>query len=98
MKSRDWFGSGNGIGAWMGKPMRGRLARKQCRQPVLELLEGRALLTQIVEYPTSAKTVVPTAITTGSDGNLWFIEQNGNAVVRLNPTTHAMTPFTHANG
>jgi virginiamycin B lyase len=69
--------------------------RKRGRRPVLELLEARALLTTITEYPTSAKTVVPTAITTGSDGNLWFIEQVGNAIVRLNPTTHAMTPFSN---
>jgi len=40
--------------------------------------------------------VDPVAITTGSDGNIWFIEQTGNAIGMINPTTDAMAgPFSN---
>ena len=37
---------------------------------------------------------MPTAITTGSDGNLWFVEEDGNAIGRINPKTHAIDTFS----
>ncbi len=72
-----------------------RSTRRQRRQLTLERLEPRALLTTITEFPTSSSTVQPAAITTGSDGNLWFVEQGANAIGRMNPITHAIDTFSN---
>src|SRR5581483_6465889 len=39
---------------------------------------------QVTEYPVDQGTF-PTMITTGPDGNVWFTEEIGNAIVRLVP-------------
>jgi streptogramin lyase len=95
MKSLDGPQSRHGMTAWMEIVGRKRWARRQSRRPLLESLELRELLTSVVEYPTSPAGVVPTAITTGSDGNLWFIEQDGNALGRIDSSTHAITTFSN---
>ena len=95
MKTSDQSRSGRAVVEWMQALGRARHARRQRRQLVLELLEPRALLSTITEFPTSSATVVPTAITTGSDGNLWFVEQSGNAIGRINPSTHVIDTFSN---
>jgi streptogramin lyase len=95
MKSLRHPRSCHGIIKWISAAGLSRSTRMRSRRPVLELLEPRALLTTITEFPTASSTVVPTAITTGSDSNLWFVEQNGNAIGRINPTTQAMSTFSN---
>ena len=69
--------------------------RNHRRRPLwLEQLEDRCLMTTtIAEFPASASTS-PFAITTGSDGNLWFTENQAGQIGMINPTTHAVTEFT----
>jgi streptogramin lyase len=74
---------------------RKRFARKQNRRPMLELLEPRALLTTITEFPTGNSDLLPSAITTGSDGNLWFVEQNANAIASIDPKTDVIKTYTN---
>ena len=74
MKSPDQPRPRRGIGARMEAAGRKRFGGRQSRRPTLESLERRALLTTITEYPTSPTTVQPTAMITGSGGNIWFLE------------------------
>ncbi len=41
----------------------------------------------ITEYPIPTTASFPTAITMGSDGNLWFLESYGNKVGRISPNS-----------
>jgi streptogramin lyase len=75
------------------------------RRPGVEGLESRRLLAvSIQEYPIPTVAGDPTAITTGSDGNLWFTEAIGNKIGVMNPTTHATeefpipTPYAYPEG
>ncbi|HKF38664.1 MAG TPA: hypothetical protein VKB35_17340, partial [Ktedonobacteraceae bacterium] len=40
---------------------------------------------KISEFPLPAANSSPTAITAGPDGNLWFIEPDGNKIGRITP-------------
>jgi streptogramin lyase len=95
MKSPDRPWSRDDLAAWVETAGSKRWARRQNRRPALESLEPRALLTTVTEYPISPTTALPTAITTGSDGDIWFIEQSGNALGRINSSTHAITTFSN---
>ena len=53
-----------------------------------------ALTAASIAAPTPSENSVPNSIVTGSDGNLWFTEFNGNKIGMINPTTHAITEFT----
>jgi hypothetical protein len=55
-------------------------------------MEDRCLLS-ISEFPVPTPSALPWSIASGSDGNLWFTERDGNKVGMINPTTHAITEF-----
>jgi streptogramin lyase len=97
-KTSDQFPSRYGIGSWLQAAGLTRRTRTQRRRPVLESLEHRTLLTTITEFPTSSSTVDPTAITSGSDGNLWFVETVGNAIGMIDPTSATPHVTTFSNG
>jgi hypothetical protein len=46
----------------------------------------RGLKGTIIEYPLPASNSAPTGITTGPDGNLWFMEAIGNKIGRITPS------------
>ena len=72
-----------------GRPKRGR------RQPCVELLESRRLLSSITEYPVAlvnGKNTSPSEVTVGPNGTLWFIESGGNAIWSLSTTNPNPTP------
>jgi streptogramin lyase len=72
----------------------GRLLRGRARARFwLEGLEDRCLLS-ISEFPVPTPSATTWSITSGSDGNLWFTERDGNKVGMINPTTHAISEFT----
>src|SRR5438445_10350832 len=63
------------------------------RQPSLEILEDRCLLSvSIHEYAVTAGSQ-PYDITAGPDGNLWFTENAGNRIGEINPATHAIAEY-----
>jgi streptogramin lyase len=64
------------------------------RRLTIETLESRRLLASIAEFPVPSPGVLPTQITAGPDGNLWFSEGLGNLIGMINPTTHVVTQFT----
>jgi virginiamycin B lyase len=73
----------------------GRRAIRRARRPGLEVLESRQLLAASTsEFPTTLVGGMPTSITTGSDGNLWFTLPTFGAIGSLNPTTHAFQTFS----
>src|SRR5215469_4604269 len=41
---------------------------------------------QIIEFPIPTSPGSPKAITAGPDGNLWFVEQEGNKIGRITPS------------
>ena len=66
--------------------------RRRRRRPILEDLEPRRLLSGIDVFPASKAQVIPWAITTGPDGNIWFTQSVGNGAIGvLNPTTRVVT-------
>ncbi|MBX6312090.1 MAG: hypothetical protein IRY99_04100 [Isosphaeraceae bacterium] len=69
-------------------PLRGTRTR-----PRLEVLEGRALLATVNEFPVPTAGGGPTRITAGPDGGLWFLEAGKNQLGRIDPMTHAITEF-----
>ena len=95
MKSLDRSWSRQGIVQWIRAASRSRSTARRTRRFMLEGLEPRALLTTIIEYPISNSTAVPTEITTGSDGNLWFVDQTSNAIGRINATSHVIDYFSN---
>ena len=60
-------------------------------RPQAEFLEGRALLSSIVEYPLPTSSSVPAAITEGPGGEVWFVTQGSNAIGSIDPVTHAIS-------
>src|SRR5690348_12164365 len=44
-----------------------------------------------MKIPTPAST--PIGITAGNDGNVWFVEDNGNKIGSISPTTMAITEY-----
>jgi hypothetical protein len=52
----------------------------------------------ITEFPVPTANSEPIAITNGPDGNLWFAEQDGEKIGRINPTTHEITEFPIPTG
>src|SRR5207248_1466247 len=90
MAHRDRARSGAGSSGSGRNPMTKKSRR---HAPGLEPLEPRCLLSSIAEFSLSSPRSTPVAITTGPDGNLWFIEQGGNQVGTINPTTHAVTEY-----
>jgi len=54
---------------------------------------GAATTPKINNYPIPTAKSHPWAITSGSDGALWFIESNVNQIGRIDPTTHAITEY-----
>ena len=66
-------------------------------RPWVEGLEARQLLAvSIAEFPTEIIGGLPTSITTGSDGNLWFTLPGVNAIGSINPANHAVQMFAPA--
>jgi large repetitive protein len=64
------------------------------RMPCVEILEGRSLLsTTIAQFPVDTANSAPYAAATGSDGNLWFTENQAGKIGVLNPTTNVVTEF-----
>jgi hypothetical protein len=72
-----------------GKP-RGRRHRRL----MLETLEFRRLLSGMSLFPVPSPGVLPSQITSGPDGNVWFTEGLGNIIGMIHPTTHVVTEFT----
>jgi streptogramin lyase len=59
----------------------------------LEGLEDRRLLANLAgmtEYPLPTASASPTGIVTGSDGNVWSLENAANKIAMTNVTTHAV--------
>jgi streptogramin lyase len=74
----------------------GGVERVKRRRPLhVEAFEQRRLMAVTVsEYPLPSPNSDPTSITTGPDGNLWFVENEvGGGVGEINPTTHAIAVF-----
>src|SRR6266851_9537730 len=44
---------------------------------------AKAVTGAITEYPITTAASQPTLITTGSDGNLWFVEEGANKVAKM---------------
>ena len=63
------------------------------RQPVIERMESRQLLSTITEFPVPTPGTLPESIVAGPDGNLWFTE-GSTKIGTINPTTHVATDFT----
>src|SRR5712692_8874223 len=53
---------------------------------------AKAVTGAITEYPITTAAARPTLITTGSDGNLWFVEEGANKVAKIT-TAGAFTEF-----
>ncbi len=70
---------------------RSTTARNRARRPVLEDLESLCLLSGITVFPAATAEVSPTDITSGPDGNLWFTEAEGDALGKIDRTTHVVT-------
>jgi streptogramin lyase len=47
----------------------------------------------ITEYPLPNAMGYPTSITSGPDGNLWFVEQGGGKIGRITPTGGAFSEY-----
>ncbi len=76
------------------RPFAVRRPRSTKRRPALEGLESRQLLAlSIAEFPTQLVGGLPTSITPGPDGDLWFTLPQVNAIGSFNPTTHAFQTF-----
>src|SRR5947209_12308 len=71
---------------------RRRSADRVRARPRLEGLEDRCLLS-ITEYPVPTTNAVPSVITAGPDGNLWFTEVQASKIGTINPATHAISEF-----
>jgi streptogramin lyase len=93
MKFSDQSRARRGVVNSMREAAHSRNFKRPRRQPLLEQLERRALLTKITEFATGSGGL-PAAITTGADGSLWFALLNGDAVGRINPKTHAINTFS----
>jgi streptogramin lyase len=76
----------------LGNARPGRHADRLRSRPRLEGLEDRCLLS-ITEFPVPTPNATTWSIASGSDGNLWFTERDGNKVGMINPTTHAISDF-----
>ncbi len=50
--------------------------------------------TSISEFPTPTVAAGPEAITSGPDGNFWFIESGADKIGTINPTTDVITEFS----
>ena len=46
-----------------------------------------------LRIPLPTPNSLPSDITVGPDGNLWFTEQGANKIASINPTTHVITEF-----
>ena len=67
----------------------GRGPRPRRRVPRVESLDGRTLLSvTMFPYPLPSMSL---SITVGSDHALWFTEESGRRVDRLDPSTGAVT-------
>ena len=75
---------------WPRRPSR---APDRRRAPDAESLEGRRLLSSIVEYPLPTADSVPVAIAQGPGGQVWFAEQGSNLIGSIDP---AMQPRTRS--
>ena len=73
----------------------------------LWITESAAAVSKIGLINIAAKTVTefgtgltsPTVIVPGPDGNMWFTENGGAGhVAEINPVTHDITEFCHADG
>ena len=80
-QSAPWIRSGKS-----GSP------RQQRRRTDLEELESRHLLSGVTEFPVT-NDQLPTDITAGPDGNIWFTEAMGTEIGMFNPTTDVVTQF-----
>jgi len=80
--------------------MESTMTKRNRSRPGLERLEDRQVLstiTSVAEFPTPTPSADPTAITSGPDGNLWFVENfTGGSVEKigtLNLKTHVISEF-----
>jgi streptogramin lyase len=80
-------------GRWGTKSHRKPAGRRR-KQPTLDVLEGRCLLTSIVDFSTPTASSAPYEITLGPDGNIWFAEGNAGKIGEINSTTDAISEFT----
>jgi virginiamycin B lyase len=63
-----------------------RAAGRNSRQPQLEDLESRQLLTATINlFPILTANAFPFGITSGPDGDLWFAESNSAQIGRITP-------------
>jgi streptogramin lyase len=78
----------------MGAHMRGHLVRARRQDGLIRLtilivaglaLAGVANGQSVTEFPIATSGSLPDGITTGSDGNLWFVENVGNNIGRITP-------------
>jgi streptogramin lyase len=88
----DWLFEG------MGPRRRGRgsKARRQWSTPVcVDRLEDRTVPSVVInEFALGdGGNPLPCDIAAGSDGNLWFVEHNGNRIGVINSTTRAVGEF-----
>jgi hypothetical protein len=61
--------------------------------PQAEPLEGRLLLSGMVEYPLASAGSSPVAIAQGPGGQMWFIDQGSNRIGSIDPVTHAIQTY-----
>ena len=65
------------------------------KRPRLESLESRSLLTTTVtDFALPSNSAIPSDITLGPDGNLWFTDHGSGKVGEINPQTDAVSEFS----
>jgi streptogramin lyase len=76
----------------------GQSRKRLLFRPVLERLEDRTVPSTVKLFPVPTLNSLPSGITAGPDGNLWFTESQADKIASINPTTHVIQEFHIPNG
>ena len=74
---------------------RSRVTKRVRRQPMLERLEPRQLLTNgLSEFAVTTAASQPMSVTTGPDGNLWFTEYTSGKIGKMSPSGTVLAEYS----
>jgi streptogramin lyase len=82
--------------SWLVGPREMSVGRAKSKRPSLEPLESRLLLTtSVTDFALPSNSSIPTNITQGPGGNLWFTDDGSSSgeIGLINPSTRAVTEF-----
>ena len=82
----------------LGRSRNGSADRRRQRQPGLERLEYRCLLSTIVDFRTPTTDALPYATVEGADGEIWFTEAGVGKIGVINPATDAISEYPLPSG